>query len=668
MGQKQSARATEAIQEKKAGIYDLILIVFLTTLPMVYTTSTLDPVLIPRQLYLSVFLLLLLSLVARDAFRNKQGIPLLLWKNPVVIAFALLLVVLAISSFGGLVPSESYHSLSRLGIELALLILLSYLIVSQKVRFESLQWGVFLMSSVVLVVALYDVLVLLENGDWDSESIYELRSVMAHKNLLSSFCLMSFPFAMIWIAEKNWKRFAGLFWGLILIVFVWLLQSRAVVISMMLFILAAMLLWLRFGNRQRASSRKGIWWLAGLVLFIAVSVLTYQNRSKFDRFFNADSAVERVEMWRNTGQMIAEYPVFGVGAGNWQVYFPKYGLGDFPNYQIQKGLTTFQRPHNDFLWFFAEGGIPSGLLYLAIFVGVLMLSFRLLRAEKDAEKRWVYLNLLAGLMAYLFIALVDFPKERVSHQVLLMLVFSVLLGNYLRSRIKDVSEDEGNRWMLFPLGGIVVFSLLVSVNRLGSEKHCQKMYEAHRNADWEMMIEEAEASESSFFRLDPTSVPLAWYRGVARFSQGKIERAKESFLEAKKWHPYNIHVLNNLASCYEKEGNHELAIKYYRQALAISPDFEEALLNLSASYFNGGQIQQALETIEHCHVYSIDPKYKVFLPAIVRANILRYLENHPGRSRSERLLAVTQKDDDLINLYWDYKKKNRTFEEYLESF
>ena len=127
---------------------------------------------------------------------------------------------------------------------------------------------------------------------------------------------------------------------------------------------------------------------------------------------------------------------------------------------------------------------------------------------------------------------------------------------------------------------------VISSGRYSGEYHTHKMYDAKTVKNWKLMIREADNAVGAYYVMDPMSVPISWYKGVALFSMGNIDKAKTSFEDAYKIHPYNIHVLNNLGSCYESMGDHKKAETYYLKALTISSDFEEARLNLSAVYFN----------------------------------------------------------------------------------
>jgi tetratricopeptide (TPR) repeat protein len=161
------------------------------------------------------------------------------------------------------------------------------------------------------------------------------------------------------------------------------------------------------------------------------------------------------------------------------------------------------------------------------------------------------------------------------------------------------------------------------------------------------------------------SAPIDWYMGVAHFTQGSINEAKICFDAAYKLHPYHIHVLNNLASCYESLGNHQHAISLYSKALDISKDFEESLLNLAAVYFNISDIQKAFETISKCSIYSENPNYRVYLKAILKS----WMEHERSKQKDfqtlNRINELLSTDNLMVEVFLGEKKKNISFEEFV---
>jgi len=146
--------------------------------------------------------------------------------------------------------------------------------------------------------------------------------------------------------------------------------------------------------------------------------------------------------------------------------------------------------------------------------------------------------------------------------------------------------------------------------------HTKKALEARNNKNWENVISEIDHGYSLYAALDPTSAPLKWYRGEANFMLKNIPQALEDYKKAHNAHPYHIHVLNNLATCYELDGNHEEAINFYKQAIKIFPQFEDALINLGAAYYNSGRHSEAYETLLRCNPNTKNPKLEQYLTIV----------------------------------------------------
>jgi tetratricopeptide (TPR) repeat protein len=405
-----------------------------------------------------------------------------------------------------------------------------------------------------------------------------------------------------------------------------------------------------------------------IILIALLSVFTIFNKEKFSRLFNTDSVIERISMWENTNQIIQKNYLFGIGAGNWQIHFSENGLDKFPDPAVRNGITTFQRPHNDFLWVFSETGIIGFLAYIAIFSVLIYYLIRLFKNSENIKSIWLYSALIASISGYLFIALTDFPFERIEHQLLLFLLFAIIFSEYYSKFIFSAN----NKLPLFKLKYIVLLfiisisiSFVVSSNRYQGELHNHLLYEAHKSLNWNAMIEEADKSQNNFYKIDPTSVPIYWYKAVAEFSLGNNLQAKLDFEKAYKIAPYNIHVLNNLATCYANLGQTNKAIEYFNKALSISSNFEESILNLSGLYYNIHDFKNAYLTILKCNVNSTDPKYIKFLYPILTEKVNIMLDNEKNNFNKNKLIEIKLHYDELMKTFFDSKKNNVTFENYL---
>jgi tetratricopeptide (TPR) repeat protein len=129
------------------------------------------------------------------------------------------------------------------------------------------------------------------------------------------------------------------------------------------------------------------------------------------------------------------------------------------------------------------------------------------------------------------------------------------------------------------------------------------------------------ADRSKYFIIDPMCTPLRWYSGSAYYNMGNQPMAYADFEKSFNINPNHIHVLNNLGTAYEINGEHEKAITMYKRASEISPAFDEAKLNLVATYFNSGNKNEAFKTFSSIPYDTLNDKYLQILPLVVSAKL-----------------------------------------------
>ena len=109
----------------------------------------------------------------------------------------------------------------------------------------------------------------------------------------------------------------------------------------------------------------------------------------------------RLSIYRRAPAMLADYPVLGVGAGNFPLVSPRYGMTDI-------GRVAYDHPHNVFLTI----AIEIGLVGLVLFVGfVLAIGRAALTVTRDrvGELDPLALSLAAALERLLVVSLTDYP-------------------------------------------------------------------------------------------------------------------------------------------------------------------------------------------------------------------------------------------------------------------
>jgi O-antigen ligase len=637
-------------KNEQTSSFTILFFLFLIILPLVYSGEIIDPTLIPRQICLSVFLILLLGLILLE--RKKLDFDFRFFKLSFPIASFLFLSTILISLFQTRIFSEGLYVLSKHGAIFVFFFLTTFLLIQKQINTEQLTKYILYFTIITLVIAYYQ-LINLENG------VEEVKGTMANKNLLASILFLCLPFNLnfIIITNNGWKKLG---WTSIIlsIVLLWFLQTRAVLIPILSLGFIGSIIYM-IKQKKMEPSKIRIWIVILCLIVVAAFALLIKFHYLFAHLFNTNTFKTRALLWENTTSMIKDHFFTGVGAGNWMIKFPKYGLGNFSEI-IKNGRMIYTRPHNDFLWYFSELGIIGFISFVALFILSLSYLNKLNKQEKERNGKLFYLILFLSLIGFMFIAAVDFPMERIEHQILLFLIFSIIVSKYWTNFSIQSNEQKIlpkfnylNFGIFSSLLCVVGFSLLVSKNRYSGEKATVQVYETHQASNWSELINQVDLAKNYFYQVDPVSVPLDWYKGVGLFSLGYFQEAKNCFNQAFILSPNNIHILNNLASSHEKLKEHQKAISYYSKSLKISPDFEESLLNLSAVYFNSGQIEKAFHTINKCNIQSKDPKYMIFLPVILRSKI---------KLINPKLNVDQIENQELLKLFFESKQKNTTFD------
>lgn len=613
----------------------VLLVAAVLIIPLFFLTTTIDPALTPRFTLLSVALLFAVIFGYKDfraAAVNGQCGYLRRMMMPAVSAY---LFCMILSLTQAINVSEGIFEVLKTLLFLIVLFVATVTIRTHNGSLIVLVKGISLLTIIVSVIGVSQYYHL--GFGWiPGAAEAQPFSTFANRNLFSSFLFLTFPFTVLgfFSLADRWHDIAGI--SIASATYAILIaQTRAVWVASALsfgFMAVAAVVFIsrkkpRFNPENlrlyKARTRQLCLLLVVVIalnflqplLFRASPASTMTTAERAASIFDEKnrSRNERIILWKKTMLMIRDNSLLGVGAGNWKIVLPKYGVADT---RMATGEVHFSQPHNDFLWVASETGIPGLIAYAALFLFGIYYCLRILNASDNFDDHLLSITMACGIIGYLTISFFDFPKERIEHLLYIALILSTILATYDKLfplRMKHMG-------MVIPgLCGIIVlvlaFSIGVGCFRVHAEIHTRKALAAKQTFDWDGVIREIDEAYSEYATIDPMVTPLPWYRGVAFFSKNNTTEALKDFERAYAIHPYHIHVLNNLGTCYEVSGDHSKAIEFYTKALAISPRFEESLLNLTAAYFNSGRYEDAYQTLMKCNG-SKNPKVGLFLAAV----------------------------------------------------
>ena len=157
--------------------------------------------------------------------------------------------------------------------------------------------------------------------------------------------------------------------------------------------------------------------------------------------FRTGSLSIRMTLWKDTGRMIADRPLSGVGAGAWEVYSPLYQTAG-------SQIETDYYAHNEFLQLIAEYGLVGwgfllGLLAYVAFAVRATLNCRTAEAIAEAPIRAMA---LASLLALLLVSCAGFPWRLASTGLIFSLSLAILAASDSRLALRSRWAATQLRW------------------------------------------------------------------------------------------------------------------------------------------------------------------------------------------------------------------------------
>lgn len=607
-----------------AFIRNIFVLAILAT-PFLLLRSSRDPALLPRYLLLAGMLIVVVAALTARFSRVKAGQDYSLLRRLIFPAFLLYIIFGAFSLPGAINLPEAWFELSKMVLVGIFFFISAWMLDNDRLLFAQLARAVTIAAAALAIIAICQYFLLAFTGLLASTY---MEATLMNKNLLSTALVLMLPFLVYGLLHfksiwGDFSVFATLLSGFV----IGAAHTRAAWVGLA----GAALMVLGFSAlfRKRiplARKLNSLNWKRLLytgAIFTAVVVASAawedyyrdhrvrQTQTEVKQFFRRSyapmrTARIRIELWKKTLQMIGDHPWSGVGVGNWKMALNRYGTAELDS---DTGKLNYVRPHNDYLWVWAESGIFGLLCYLSLFGIGFYYIYRLLFHAKDPQVGLLALLMGFGILAYLGISFFDFPKERIFHSSLLLLMLAAVTAGYHRAFPRPAGGSPGTGQSLNLLL-LVILALCAALgySRLRSDIHVQKAFQYESRKNWPENIRELDRAETAFYNIDPVVNPLALYRGDAWLALNDLERALQEYQKARQVHPYNILAVWKMADIYYRRGDRQTAAEYYEKALDLSPKLDALLLNLTAVYIQMEKYPEALETLNRCKPESTNPK------------------------------------------------------------
>ena len=242
--------------------------IFLLLLPFVYFSTTIDPALIPRQIFVSLFLLFVILLLKN----NKNNYQNLALKNPLNIAILGYFFFSLFSYFQFDFTSESHYVLSKQLVIFTFFIVTTHVLYNKIIKANQLILALIGFGIIAIFGAYYDVIEKTISGEKLLRRVGLITSFFANKNLLSSILFLCFPFFLMGLSLSKKVRIISIIGLISAFPILIIIGTRAVFLALLIsaFIIIIYYLKTRFGIRK---------WLIvlGSLLIVIFSIFLYKN-------------------------------------------------------------------------------------------------------------------------------------------------------------------------------------------------------------------------------------------------------------------------------------------------------------------------------------------------------------------------------------------------------
>ncbi|GGH65098.1 O-antigen ligase family protein [Phaeocystidibacter marisrubri] len=488
------------------------------------------------------------------------------------------------------------------------------------------------------------------------EDLLNIRAPFGHKNFLSAAMLLSAAGSLysLWDKDKRWKNGAMLSLGLSVLLII-LLKTRGVWIGTFaatIFLLVGVIVFKVKDAEKTLIPTKVIGIVFGIILMGLVGV-SGLSKSK-DTVVASDNIELRFLYWSHSMKMVAEHPLEGVGAGQWKINFPKYGLAH-TNTRVSNGETAMLRPHNDYVWMFAEGGIPGGLLYIVFFGGVMGMGILKLKKSQDREEHKILLSSVALFIGFSAYAMGEFPIERVDLAIPAMFAAAFILHETKSYHFK---ASAANGLILV----LALFSTFVTGRRFPQEAKVSIINIGNDNQDPVQILNTYKDVDLDIVDVDYVANPIPYFAGLSNSVTATMRghdprlfaEAESAFERALEIHPWHVATYSQYGKMYFYQKKYDKAMEMYNKGLEISPFNITIRLDKATIFMETGNAEGAALMMLSIVGQDQNPKYQNLVVQSLR-RIRGPIKNTEIQQFISSVNIAEMKDPQLYNAFIRYR-------------
>jgi len=428
------------------------------------------------------------------------------------------------------------------------------------------------------------------------------------------------------------------------------------------------LLYLNMRNRRVSSVphiKRGF--LIALIVVIILSLFVFRHKrfTVAERVGDVSTVMTRLYAWVLATEMIKDKPLLGIGYGNYRVKYFDYvdKTQKDERYQNYKQLLEYSqarmsaRTHNDYLQTATELGVIGICAFLFMLVIIICELLKLIRSCKNSDWKFLAIVQFASIVVILTDAFFNFPLL-LPNTIILFWGVVATSQVFSRGRIYASPTNKKDVFIRFGFGlSRLIFIILIFLGLFILFVVWGMFLSMHYYYLAEGMDEKLSAEKKLYatksISYDSTNGASYMILGTVSMKEGNYPDALSKTTRAKM--SYNIvNLFKQFSLVYQKLGNFQSAIDYFKAALRVYPADIDTILGLGSVYYFIGDYKQAVEEFEKGFFYN--PFNENLHLAISEAYVkLGELDKAVSKLRSVLLMSPnnTKALENLAKIYID---------------
>jgi O-antigen ligase len=376
----------------------------------------------PQYLFLSalLFIFITFKLFSSEAFKFRI--------NYSIIFFLLFLIMAFLSMFNSFNLIESIIEVNKHFVTFFFLVITFSIFNINK---NYIHTATLTLVGFLFVETSYILNIFIENYSFENppSRLREFQGLAYNQNIASNSIMCKIPLTLYFLFKAKSKTYEYLLLTLLAIsIFVLLIiGSRSTIYSTYL-LLFSLIGFFIFSKKQNFLDLNRKLLLKPILIILSVFIfqnILYRNSTSNLQAVNRSLQLDdystnyRLKLWESSLEMLMDYPILGVGIGNWKIMSIKYGKENINQYEVPK------HAHNDFFQIMAEAGILGGLFYMLFFISPFYFVITKFKSISTERKRFTILltfSLVFIGVDYFF----NFPRIRPYSLLNLFWVFAFI--------------------------------------------------------------------------------------------------------------------------------------------------------------------------------------------------------------------------------------------------